>query len=163
MPSYSRYDVVLVRYPFSDFSGGKVRPAIVVSVDHPSEDVIIVALTSRTERLLPGEFRLSQWREAGLNVPTAVKRGVYTVRGSLHTRTLAAFSPTIVKRLKDRSGNGLDFDIADYPNTQTSTISAGRSSFPQYCLPVTAQYTGNSGSTSRAQRLMPPSRLSSFL
>jgi mRNA interferase MazF len=92
MPSFSRHDVVLVRYPFSDFSGGKVRPAIIVSANHPSGDLIIVALTSRTERLLPGEFLLKGWRAAGLNVPTAAKRGVYTVNGSLIARVIGSIT-----------------------------------------------------------------------
>jgi mRNA interferase MazF len=44
---------------------------------------LIVPLTSRTTSLLPGEFVLSDWAAAGLNVPTAVKRGLYTVHPSL--------------------------------------------------------------------------------
>jgi mRNA interferase MazF len=88
MPNFSRHNVVLVRYPYSDFSGGKVRPAVIISADHPSEDVIIVALTSRLERLMPGEFSLKEWRAAGLNVPTAAKRGIYTVHGSLVVRAI---------------------------------------------------------------------------
>lgn len=92
MPNFSRYDVVLVRYPYSDFSSGKVRPAVIVSAEHPSQDQIIVALTSRTERLLPGEFLLNAWREAGLNVPTAVKRGVFTVQGSLLVRVVGTLA-----------------------------------------------------------------------
>ncbi|MBP6017336.1 MAG: type II toxin-antitoxin system PemK/MazF family toxin [Candidatus Promineofilum sp.] len=93
MPSFSRHEVVLVRYPFSDFSAGKVRPAIIVSVEHSSEDLIIVALTSRRERLLPGEFLLKGWQAAGLNVPTVVKRGVYTVSGSLIARVIGSVAP----------------------------------------------------------------------
>ena len=31
MPNYSKPEVVLVRYPFSDLMGAKVRPAVVVS------------------------------------------------------------------------------------------------------------------------------------
>lgn len=49
MPSYSRGKIVLIRYPFSDLSGAKVRPAVVVSAPHASSDLIVVALTSRTE------------------------------------------------------------------------------------------------------------------
>lgn len=30
MPSYSRHDLILVRYPFSDLSSSKVRSAVVV-------------------------------------------------------------------------------------------------------------------------------------
>jgi hypothetical protein len=57
MPSYSKNDVILVRYPFSALSGVKVRPAIVVNAPHVSQDVFIVPLTSRTTSLLAGEFR----------------------------------------------------------------------------------------------------------
>lgn len=76
VPSYSRNEVILVRYPFSDLSGSKVRPAVVVSTPHVSQDVFIVPLTSKASGLLPGEFILAGWSESGLNVPTAVKRGV---------------------------------------------------------------------------------------
>ena len=63
MPSYSRSEVILVRYPFSDLSTAKVRPAVVVGVSHASEDSLIVPLTSRTMGLLAGEFALTDWRE----------------------------------------------------------------------------------------------------
>ena len=77
MASFSKNDVILVRYPFSDLTASKVRPAVVVNAPHVSQDLFIVPLTSRTASLLPGEFLLTEWRAAGLNVPTAVKRGLY--------------------------------------------------------------------------------------
>ena len=83
MPSYFKSHVILVRYPFSDLSNTKVRPAVVVSAAHPSQDILITPLTSKTGSLLEGEFVLSAWEIAGLNVPTAIKRGVYTVHQSL--------------------------------------------------------------------------------
>ncbi|MCI2430783.1 MazF family transcriptional regulator [Candidatus Acetothermia bacterium] len=83
MPSYSKNDVILVRYPFSDLSGLKVRPAVVVNAPHASQDAFIVPLTGKTTSLLAGEFLLADWGAAGLNVPTAVKRGLYTVHQTL--------------------------------------------------------------------------------
>jgi len=83
MPSYSKNEVILVRYPFSDLSSVKVRPAIIVNAPHVSQDVFIVPLTSQTASLLAGEFVLADWTAAGLNVPTAVKRGLYTVHEGL--------------------------------------------------------------------------------
>ncbi len=83
MPSYFKHDVVLVRYPFSDLSSSKVRPAVVVNAPHSSQDILITPLTSKTGSLLEGEFVLSEWTVAGLNLVTAVKRGVYTVHESL--------------------------------------------------------------------------------
>lgn len=92
MPSYLRHEIVLVNYPFSDLSGSKVRPAVIISPVHLSEDVIVVALTSRTARLLPGEFVLNDWRGAKLNVPSAVKRGIYTIHNSLIVRVVGKLS-----------------------------------------------------------------------
>ena len=66
MPSYSKGDVVLVRYPFSDRSGAKVRPAITVGAPHKSQDIFIVPLTSKTDVLLAGEFVMNDWKGAGL-------------------------------------------------------------------------------------------------
>ena len=42
MPNYSKNSVILVRYPFSDLSAIKVRPAVIVSSDSSSEDYFIV-------------------------------------------------------------------------------------------------------------------------
>jgi len=88
MASFSKNDVILVRYPFSDLSASKIRPAVVVNAPHVSQDLFIVPLTSRTASLLPGEFRLTEWRAAGLNVPTAMKRGLYTVHETLIAKTV---------------------------------------------------------------------------
>ncbi|MBX3060989.1 MAG: type II toxin-antitoxin system PemK/MazF family toxin [Anaerolineae bacterium] len=88
MPSYSKGDIVLVRYPFSDLSGTKVRPAVVVSVPHVSQDLLVVPLTSRTSSLLPGEFLLADWQPAGLNIASAVKRGLYTIQSQLCLKTV---------------------------------------------------------------------------
>ena len=62
MPGYSKNDVVLTRYPFSDLSSTKVRPAIVISSPHESQDVFVVPLTSRIAGLLSGEFILADWQ-----------------------------------------------------------------------------------------------------
>ena len=73
MSNYSRGEIVLVRYPFSDLSGSKIRPAVIVNAPHISKDVFILPLTSKTQSLLAGEFVLKDWSQAGLNVETAVK------------------------------------------------------------------------------------------
>jgi mRNA interferase MazF len=94
MPSYSKNDIVLVRYPFSALSGVKVRPAVIVNAPHVSQDVFLVLLTSRTTSLLAGEFVLAQWSAAGLHVPTAVKRGLYTVHETLILKRVGRLTPT---------------------------------------------------------------------
>lgn len=81
--SFSRDDIVLVRDPFSDLSGARIRPAVVVTAAHPSDDVPITPLTSRITGLLPGEFVPADWKGGGLHVATAVRRGVYTAHRKL--------------------------------------------------------------------------------
>jgi mRNA interferase MazF len=83
MPNYSKHDVILVMYPFTDLSGAKIRPAIVVNAPHTSTDLFVVPLTSRVSSLLAGEFLLKDWHGAGLNVPSVVKRGLVTVQSKL--------------------------------------------------------------------------------
>ena len=99
MPSYSRNEIILVRYPFSNLSGSKVRPAIVVNASHTSQDVIIVPLTSKVSPLLAGEFVLADWKVAGLNVASAVKRGLFTVHQSLVIKSVGSLSASDTGRL----------------------------------------------------------------
>lgn len=108
MPGYSRDDVILVKYPFSDASSVKVRPAVIVSAPHPSKDLFIVPLTSRTESLLAGEFLLSDWADAGLNVPSAVKRGIYTIHQDLIMRRVGRFTQRDADKLKNTLSVWLD-------------------------------------------------------
>ena len=100
MSNSSRGEVVLIRYPFSDLSGSKIRPAVVVSAVHPSQDIMIVPLTSKTASLLPGEFILSEWKAAGLNVDSAVKRGLYTVHGNLVAKSVGFLSKADLEKLE---------------------------------------------------------------
>lgn len=108
MPSYSHSEVILVRYPYTNLSVAKVRPAVVVNAPHVSQDVIIVTLTSRVSGLLVGEFVLADWQQAGLNVPSAVKRGLYTVQDSLVVKSVGQMSPkdeaALEKSLRDWLG-----------------------------------------------------------
>ena len=107
MPNYSKHDVILVRYPFSDLSSAKVRPAVLVSDPHPSDDLLITPLTSKTQSLLKGEFILTEWSEAGLNVETAIKRGVYTVHKRLVLKVIGHLSDQDVEQLEQSLRNWL--------------------------------------------------------
>jgi mRNA interferase MazF len=46
---YKQGTVVLTPFPFTDLSGDKVRPAVVVSNNAPGEDVIVVFVTSKAK------------------------------------------------------------------------------------------------------------------
>jgi mRNA interferase MazF len=109
MHNYSKNDVIIVRYPFSDISSSKVRPAVVISAPHVSEDVFVIPLTSGTISLLAGEFVLADWAKAGLNVETAVKRGIYTVNKKLIIKKVGKLSTSDFKRLESSLREWLGF------------------------------------------------------
>ena len=77
-----------------------------MSVPHESQDIFIVPLTSKTDPLLAGEFLLTDWMSGGLNVPTAVKRGIYTVHPTLIAKN--------VGRLTDRDANQLQRSLREW-------------------------------------------------
>jgi mRNA interferase MazF len=99
MPSYSKNEIILVRYPFSNLTDSKVRPAVIVNAPHSSKDLFIVPLTSKTDNLRVGEFILTNWQNAGLNVETAVKRGVYSIHESLVIKQIGILSDVDAKKL----------------------------------------------------------------
>lgn len=86
--SYSRGAVVLLPFPFSDQSASKVRPAVVVHAPYPSDDLIVVAVSSERGTLRPGECSVERWREAGLLHPSFLKRAVASVAKDLVRRQL---------------------------------------------------------------------------
>ena len=82
MPStttYKRGYVVVVEVPFSDLSGTKRRPALVVSVEkfhRALPDVIVCPISSQARfyrRPGPGDWPLSDWRLVGLRHPSTVR------------------------------------------------------------------------------------------
>ncbi len=86
-------DVVLVRFPFTDLTSAKQRPAVVVSsTEFTSKygDVVVVAVTSR-EQAEPG-LVLSEWKAAGLVKPTWFKPLIATLASGIIVRRLGALT-----------------------------------------------------------------------
>jgi len=98
--SYNRGAVVLLPFPFSGQSAAKLRPAVVANPLHPSEDLIVVALSSVAGVLLPGECQIQFWREAGLLRPSFVKRALASVSASLVRRSLGHLHSTDLAKLE---------------------------------------------------------------
>jgi mRNA interferase MazF len=97
-PSLARSDVVLVSFPFTDLTGQKLRPALVIG--RPSGDDLIVAFISsrvgaidaHTEVLLePGD---PEFADSGLRVPSLVRLGkIATLHRRLVQRRLGQIGP----------------------------------------------------------------------
>ncbi|MGL4374833.1 MAG: hypothetical protein ACRCT1_00200 [Microcoleaceae cyanobacterium] len=66
---------------------------------------MITPLTSKARSLLEGEFVLSEWSAAGLNVATVVKRGLYTVHESLVIKVIGKLTDADAEQ-RDRALRG---------------------------------------------------------
>ena len=93
MKNYYKFRVILVKHPFTDNKNYKIRPAVIINEkQEDSNDFFIVPLTSKTSNLKKGEFILTNFSEAGLNIPSAIKRGIYTINSSLIIKKLKCLS-----------------------------------------------------------------------
>ncbi len=95
MPStmtWHRGDVVLVPIGFTDQSGAKLRPAVVISSDRynsHSPDVMIASITSNLAAIHhPGDHLVQFWKEAGLLLPSLLQAKIATVEQSIVKRRL---------------------------------------------------------------------------
>jgi mRNA interferase MazF len=108
MPSEAEYsfgDIVLVPFPFTDQSASKQRPAVVISTasyNAARPDIILMAVTSQLRASAAfGEVWLTDWQDAGLLKPSAVKPVVATLEQLLIIRRLGAISIADAKNLHE--------------------------------------------------------------
>ena len=99
--SYNRGSVVLLPFPFSDLTAAKLRPAVVASPQYPSDDLIVVAVSSLAGALRPGEIPIQLWREAGLLPPSFIKRAVSSISASLVKKMLGSLDGRDLSELDD--------------------------------------------------------------
>jgi mRNA interferase MazF len=97
MTTYSRGDVVLVPFPFTEQPAkSKRRPALIVSADayqRACNDVIIAQITSHVSAApRPGDHPLENWREAGLMAPSLVRAKLTTLHRDLVLRRLGSLT-----------------------------------------------------------------------
>jgi mRNA interferase MazF len=98
MTSYDFGDIVLVPFPFTDQSGIKKRPAVVVSsaaYNIARLDLILMAVTSQVRPGTAfGEVVISDWQKAGLLKPSVIKPVMVTVEKRLIIRQLGRLEPS---------------------------------------------------------------------
>jgi mRNA-degrading endonuclease toxin of MazEF toxin-antitoxin module len=90
----NRGEVVEVNWPYSDLSGTKVRPAVVVQADFLNgliDDTILVKITGRQYGIPGTEVQLDPGQETG----SGLSKVCYASCNNLLTRDQALVGPTI--------------------------------------------------------------------
>lgn len=91
MTPCSRWDVVLVPFPFTDLTASKKRPALVISPDayNAGPDVVIAFITSRLNTpSRPGDCIIEEWQASGLLKPSQLRMKLATIARSIVVKKL---------------------------------------------------------------------------
>lgn len=95
MTAYKQQDIVLLDFGFSEGTGHKKRPALIISGDNYNKsrrEVIVAAITSNIERILFADTKIERWQESGLIYPSLVTAIVRTVKNNTILRKLGILS-----------------------------------------------------------------------
>ena len=83
MTNISKYDVVIVKFPFASSIKYKARPAVVISSDmynNCSRDTLFVlAISSNINNRLDFELKVINWEVCGLLKPSIFKSAIATI------------------------------------------------------------------------------------
>ena len=110
MTEFNRGDIVLVSFVFSDETGERRRPAVIVSSEayHRSrQEAIIAAITSRTDRILVGDHLISDWQGAGLLFPSVATGIIRTIKQGMIAKKLGTMSQPDMQAIEDNLRNAL--------------------------------------------------------
>lgn len=104
MTSFSKYDVVVVKFPFASSLKYKARPAVVISSDLYNENsrdtLLILAISSSIENKLDFELEIYNWKESGLLKPSIFKSALATIEKDFVVNKLGALTPHDIDRLE---------------------------------------------------------------
>jgi mRNA interferase MazF len=103
----SRGEIVLVDYPFSDRTGSKVRPALVVQTDtlnHRIDDTILAAVSRSTHRAGPTQFFIDiatvDGAATGLRQNSMIQcENLLTYDQALILRVIGRLSPPMMQQI----------------------------------------------------------------
>ena len=104
-----KWDVVLLSYPFTDLSGVKVRPAVVVSPSSDnasSQDGVFLLVTSNTTRMSVYDVIVDsghpEYPGTGFKVSSAVRiNKIITLHQRLVKRTLGVIGPQLQAEISE--------------------------------------------------------------
>lgn len=84
--AYRRGEVVAVPYEYSDLSGGKVRPAVIISSDAynlAQPDIVVAGISTQIHKAGPYDYFLQDWAAARLRYPSLVRGRLLTLEQRL--------------------------------------------------------------------------------
>jgi len=104
MTDYNRGDIVLVNFVFTDETGTRRRPAVIVSsreYNKGRNELIIEAITSNVNRILVGDHLIVNWQAAGLLHPSVSTGIIRTIKQRMIDRKIGKMLSSDLKEIED--------------------------------------------------------------
>lgn len=114
MTIYKRGDVILLPFPYTDQSGSKRRPALILSTDvynASRADIIVAPITSNLSTGQADDTPLTDWAAAGLLKPSVVKGILGTIEQTLVVRVLGTLSASDLQKVEQAFATVLGLTI----------------------------------------------------
>ena len=70
---YKRGTIVLVPFPFTDLTGAKVRPALIISTSLPGDDVVVLFISSKRVAIGKFDVLVEPTKQNGLKITSVIK------------------------------------------------------------------------------------------
>ena len=103
MTSFSKYDTVVVKFPFASSKKYKARPAVIISSnfynDNSRDTLLIMAISSQIDNSLDFEYPLRDWESSGLLKPSVFKSSIATIEQEYVIQKLGTLSELDKKKL----------------------------------------------------------------
>ena len=104
MTDISKYDVVVVRFPFASSIKYKARPAVIVSSSLYNESkrdtLLILAISGNVTGRLEFEAEVSDWQECGLLKPSIFKAAIATIENRNILAKIGKLTENDIQRLE---------------------------------------------------------------
>ena len=94
---YRRGDIALVNFAFSEATGSKRRPVLLLSSDkykcmEGHQEAVVSAITSNTRRIPTGDYLMVDWEDSSLIFPSVATDILRTIKQSMIERKIRDIS-----------------------------------------------------------------------
>lgn len=97
---YKKGTIILVPFPFTDLSGSKVRPAIIVSHNLRGDDVVVLFISSQIKHRGTHDIAIKPDTHNGLKLSSLIKcTKIATLDKKIVLGELGRVSPAIQKKI----------------------------------------------------------------
>jgi mRNA interferase MazF len=95
MPTYKRFDVVVVPFPFTDRTATKKRPALVLSSELFNLGIghsVMAMITTASHSTWPLDVGIANLADAGLKAPSIIRMKLFTIDHKLIRKKIGHLS-----------------------------------------------------------------------